>query len=300
MAANRYFSSTGRGKNIKIGKNPPGGAKLPPGRCPEGGVSVAATLSLRRADKAFLGGDRIDLLEAIDRFGSITRAAREVGVSYKTAWDAVDAMNNTAERPLVERAAGGLGGGGTVLTDEGKEAVRLYRVLQDEHQRFLGRLEERLGDVGRFYSLVRRVAMKVSARNVFLGKIAELRKGAVSTEVSLSLKEGETLCSVITNESAGTLGLKAGMEAYAFFKASAVILGKDLHDAKLSARNLLCGTVDWIIHGPVNAEVTVLLPGGSVLTAIVTEQSAKRLLLAKGDHVCALVKASSVILGVDA
>jgi molybdate transport system regulatory protein len=62
----------------------------------------------------------------------------------------------------------------------------------------------------------------------------------------------------------------------------------------------LCGTVDRIVHGPVNAEVTVVLPGGSVLAAIVTEESAKRLAIAKGDHVCALVKASSVILGVDA
>jgi len=270
------------------------------GRRTRGGVSVAATLSLRRADKAFLGGDRIGLLEAIDRFGSITRAAREVGVSYKTAWDAVDAMNNAAERPLVERAVGGLGGGGTMLTDEGKETVRLYRVLQGEHQKFIKRLEGRLGDVGHFYSLLRRVAMRVSARNMFSGKVAELRKGAVSTEVTLTLKEGETICSVITNESAATLGLKKGKEAYAFFKASAVILGKDLHDAKVSARNLLCGTVDRIAHGPVNAEVTVVLPGGSVLTAIVTEESAKRLLLAKGDHVCALVKASSVILGIDA
>jgi len=256
-------------------------------------------LSLRRADKAFLAMDRIVLLEAIDRFGSITKAAREVGVCYKTAWDAVDAMNNAAERPLVDRAVGGTGGGGTVLTDEGKETIRLYRVLQDEHQRFIDRLEGRLGDVGRFYSLLRRVAMRVSARNVFLGKVAELRKGAVSTEVNLALKGGETLCSVITNESARVLGLKVGAEAYAFFKASAVILGKDLHDAKVSARNLLCGTADRIIHGPVNAEVTVLLPGGSVLASIITEESAKRLSLAKGDPVCALVKASSVILGVD-
>jgi len=257
-------------------------------------------LSLRRADKAFLGEDGIGLLEAIDRFGSITKAAREVGVCYKTAWDAVDAMNNAAERPLVHREAGGHGGGGTVLTAEGKETVRLYLVLQDEHQRFLERIEGRLGDVGRFYSLVRRVAMRVSARNVFPGKVAAIRKGTVSTEVTLSLKGGETLCSVITNESAKVMGLKAGMEAYAFFKASAVILGKDLHDAKVSARNLLCGTANRIVHGPVNAEVAVLLPGGSVLTAIITEESAKRLLLAKGDHVCALVKASSVILGVDA
>ncbi|MBE0569614.1 MAG: TOBE domain-containing protein [Deltaproteobacteria bacterium] len=266
---------------------------------PGGGVSVAATLSLRREDKAFLGGDRISLLEAIDRFGSITKAARQVGVSYKTAWDAVNAMNNAAERPLVHRAAGGHGGGGTVLTDQGKETVRLYRVLHGEHRRFIQRLEGRLGDVGRLYSLLRRVAMRVSARNVFPGKVAAVRKGAVSTEVTLALKGGETLCSVITNESARVLGLKKGMEAYAFFKASAVILGKGLHDAKVSARNLLCGTADRIVHGPVNAEVTVLLPGGSVLTSIITEESAKRLSLAKGDHVCALVKASSVILGVD-
>jgi molybdate transport system regulatory protein len=50
----------------------------------------------------------------------------------------------------------------------------------------------------------------------------------------------------------------------------------------------------------VNAEVSVSLEGGTVLTAIVTEESAKSLALSPGDHVCALVKASSVILGVDA
>jgi molybdate transport system regulatory protein len=255
---------------------------------------------MRRADRTFVGGDRIGLLEAIDRCGSISRAAREIGISYKTAWDAVDGMNNAAEKPLVHRAVGGVGGGGTMLTEAGKETVRLYRVLQGEHQRFIGRLEGRLGDVGRLYSLLRRIAMRVSARNVFLGKVKEVRKGAVSTEVTIGLKGGETLCAVVTNESAGILGLKPGMEAYAFFKASAVILGKDLHNAKVSARNLLCGTVSRIVHGPVNAEVTVELPGGSVLTAIVTEESAKRLLLAKDDHVCGLVKASSVILGLDA
>jgi molybdate transport system regulatory protein len=114
------------------------------------------------------------------------------------------------------------------------------------------------------------------------------------------MKGGETLCSVITNESARVLDLKTGMEAYAFFKASSVIVGKDLHNAKVSARNVLCGKVSRVVHGPVNAEVTLSLEGGSVLTAIVTEESAKSLKLAIGDHVCALVKASSVILGIDA
>ena len=255
---------------------------------------------MRRADRTFVGGERVGLLEAIDRCGSISGAAREVGISYKTAWDAVDAMNNVAEKPLVRRAVGGVGGGGTMLTEEGKETVRLYRVLQGEHQRFIGHLEGRLGVVGRLYSLLRRVAMRISARNVFLGKVKEVRKGAVSTEVILGLKGGETLCAVVTNESAGVLGLKPGMEVYAFFKASAVILGKDLHNTKISARNQLRGTVSRIVEGPVNAEVSVDLPGGSVLTAIVTKESVNRLLLVTGDPVCALVKATNVILGVDA
>jgi len=130
--------------------------------------------------------------------------------------------------------------------------------------------------------------------------VKEVRKGAVSTEVTIEMKGGETLCSVITNDSARVLDLKPGKEAYAFFKASSVIVGKDLHNAMVSARNVLCGKVSRVVHGPVNAEVTVDLPGGNVLTAIVTEGSANRLLLAKGDPICALVKASSVNLGIDA
>jgi len=302
LGASSSSSSPGRGRKIKAkpaGKRP-SGARRSTSRGAGGAISIAATLSMRRADRTPVGGNRIDLLEAIDRCGSISGAARAVGISYKTAWDAMDAMNNASEKPLVLRAAGGVGGGGTILTEDGKETVRLYRALQGEHQRFLGRLEGRLGDVGRLYSLLRRVTMRVSARNVFPGMVKEVRKGAVSTEVTLGLFGGETLCSVITNESAGVLGLKPGLEAYALFKASAVILGKDLHNAKVSARNLLCGTVSRVVHGPVNAEVSVSLEGGTVLTAIVTEESAKSLGLASGDPVCALVKASSVILGVDA
>ncbi|HSB35638.1 MAG TPA: TOBE domain-containing protein [Thermoanaerobaculia bacterium] len=287
-----------RRKNDKAAPTRPSGDARRKVRRAGTALSVGATLSFRRGGEAFLGGDRIALLEAIDRQGSITRAARAVGVSYKTAWDAVDAMNNVAGSPLVSRSVGGRGGGGARLTEEGQDAVRMYRVLQGEQRRLVDGLEGRLGDVERLYSLLRRVAMRVSARNVFHGKVKSLRKGAVSTEVTLALKGGERLCSVITNESAETLGLKTGLEAYAFFKASAAILGKDLHGAKVSARNILCGTVTRIVRGPVNAEVSVALSGGSVLTAIVTKESAKNLAFVKGDHACALVKASSVILGV--
>ena len=61
---------------------------------------------------AFLGDKRVRLLEAIEAHGSISQAAKQVPLSYKAAWDAVDAMNNLADRPLVERSTGGRAGGG--------------------------------------------------------------------------------------------------------------------------------------------------------------------------------------------
>ncbi len=261
-------------------------------------VEVSGDIWLRKADEVFLGNDRIDLLEKIDEHGSITKAARAAGISYKTAWDVVDALNNLSDNPLVRRTAGGRGGGGTLLTEEGKEVIRRYRILQREHQRFLESLSESIGDAGTLYRFLRRIAVKVSARNMFLGNVTGIKKGAVSAEVTLALKGGDAIVAVITMESVDNLGLKKGKEAYAVIKASSVILGKDLHDARLSARNILCGTVAKLTEGPVNEDVTVQLAGGNTLTSVITRESARKLKLAEGDHVCAVVKASSVILGV--
>jgi molybdate transport repressor ModE-like protein len=71
-----------------------------------------------------LGGPgRIALLAKIAECGSITQAAKAIRMSYKAAWDAIDAMNNLAGEPLVERLAGGKGGGGTRLTARGEQLV---------------------------------------------------------------------------------------------------------------------------------------------------------------------------------
>jgi molybdate transport system regulatory protein len=67
---------------------------------------------------------------------------------------------------------------------------------------------------------------------------------------------------------------------------------------KLSARNQLAGTVSKIISGPVNAEVIVQLPGGAQIVSVITAASAKELGLKKGSCVCAVVKASDVMIGV--
>ena len=92
--------------------------------------------------------------------------------------------------------------------------------------------------------------------------------------------------------------MKAGSEAYAIIKASSVIIGTDLHDAKVSARNVFCGTIAKIIEGPVNTEVDVEIGGGNTVSAVITHGSSTRLGLKVGGHACALFKASSVIIGV--
>lgn len=254
---------------------------------------------LRKAGSAALGDDRLRLLEKIGECGSIAKAARAVGISYRTAWTAVDAVNNLADGPLVVRSTGGRGGGGTHLTGEGRDLVRKYRILREEHRRFLDMLGKRLGGEEVLSPLIRRIAMRVSARNLFRGTVASVRKGAVNSEVHLLLPGGDVVVSIITNESVEDLALAKGKEAYAVVKASSVLLGKDLHKGRMSARNLLCGKVDRVVEGAVNTEVTVRLTGGNVLTSIVTRESASRLGMKAGTHACAAFKASSVILGID-
>jgi len=77
-----------------------------------------------------IGPGRADLLEAISRSGSISAAARRLGMSYRRAWLLVDAVNRSFRRPLVARVTGGRGGGGARLTAQGEDALRLYRAIE--------------------------------------------------------------------------------------------------------------------------------------------------------------------------
>ncbi|HEX9022664.1 MAG TPA: TOBE domain-containing protein [Geobacteraceae bacterium] len=261
-------------------------------------LEVAGSVWLHVADRMFLGGDRIDLLEKIAEYGSITKAARAAGISYKTAWDSINLMNNLADKPLVERMAGGKGGGGTHLTAEGRKAISQFRIIQEEHRKFLDNVSKKVGDADLLYQFLRRITMKVSARNVFSGKVSEIKKGAVNTEVILSLKGGIPVAAIVTNASIDNLGLAVGKDAYAIIKASSIIIGTDLHDAKISARNIMCGTISKVIEGPVSTEVDVEVGAGNTVSAVITHESSKNLGLREGGHACALFKASSVILGV--
>jgi molybdate transport system regulatory protein len=211
-------------------------------------------------------------------------------------------MNNLAEAPLVERSVGGKHGGGTTLTDYGRRVIAMYRAVEQEYQEAIDRLSKRLGDgsetnVRQFQTLLRRMSMRTSARNQFVGAISGLREGEVSFEVRIRLDDANEVVAVITRESAETLELAIGTEVHAFVKAPSVLIITD-PQARTTARNHLWGEVTRIHEGPVSSEVTITLPGGRNVTSVVTHDSIDNLGLVIGTPACAVFQATAVILAV--
>lgn len=241
----------------------------------------------------------MELLELIDEYGSINKAASAMGMSYKAAWLAVEAINNMSKEPVVLRQTGGNQGGGTQLTSYGRRFVHLYRCVQEEQKKLFEKLDANFNDFDQYQKLLRRFNMQTSARNQFLGTILAVKKGAVNSEVSLDIGGDEHIYAVITNESLEHLALEVGTDAYALFKAPWVILTRE-ENYKTSARNELRGKVVQINRGAINSEVNVELAGGKIVSAVLTNESVDGLALKIGVPVCALVKASHVIIAVAA
>lgn len=267
-------------------------------------LRLLGELSLSLGQEGFLNRKRLQLLAQIEQRGSISAAAKAVGISYKTAWDWVEAMNNMSPEILVIRVVGGKHGGGATLTAYAQHLLAAWSEIEREHQRLLAQLAERLHEFEEFYRLINRLIrslhMQTSARNQFLGTVTQIKHGPINAEVVLALKGGDELVAVVTDESVKSLGLREGGEAFALIKAPHVILLREDAGIKTSARNRFCGTVTRLIQGSVNAEVVLELAGGTAIKSTVTEESVRELELREGVRLCAIIKASHVILAVQA
>jgi len=155
------------------------------------------------------------LLKGISETGSLTKAAKVVGLSYRSAWDRVEKMQDNVGRRLVESKTGGKTGGGASLTDEGRLLLRefrktrklLFNVLEDK---------EAWEDVG----------YKLSARNRLRAKVVEVKIGAVTSQVRMRLVSTNLMTSVITNDAVEDLALKEGDEVEAIVKSTDVLVAK--------------------------------------------------------------------------
>ncbi len=261
-------------------------------------LELKGLLWMAVGDQNLGGPGRMGLLRAVAEHGSITQAAKAFGMSYKGAWDAIDAMNTLSGAPLVERGTGGRGGGFTRLTEHGRRLVERFEAVETVHQRFLQLLDGGSMDLDEDFSLLRVVNMKTSARNQWVGTVSGVRAGAVNDEVELTLAGGTRLAAIVTRESTQALGLRLQQTVMALVKASAVLLAVGMQDAKVSARNQLHGTVRSVTPGAVNAEVMIETADGVAIVAVITQAAVQDLGLAPGVPATALVKASDVILAV--
>ena len=91
----------------------------------------------------FLGEGRVALLQEIIQTGSISKAAKNLGLSYRKAWRMIDIMNSQARRPLVQRHPGGKHGGGTVVTEEGRTVIDKYLAMKARCRNYIDKTFER-------------------------------------------------------------------------------------------------------------------------------------------------------------
>jgi len=238
------------------------------------------------------------LLEAIDHTGSINRAARTAGYSYKGAWLLLETASNLANQPLIETATGGKGGGGTRLTPDALDLLAVWRKLQAANLEFLREQEAWLNQLPALAGLLRRMAMKTTARNQFAGVISAIESGPVTTQVAVTIGGGQEIVATMTTTAAARLKLKIGTNAIALIKSSAVVLVVDFAGYALSARNQFEGAISRVERGAVSSLVVVTLPGGANVTASVTNDAVDALTLAVGQPVSAVFKAYSVMLAV--
>lgn len=101
-------------------------------------------LWIQGAEGTFLGYGRVVLLERIREHGSISAAARSMEMSYRHAWDLVDAMNRQSTTPVVEKSTGGRGGGGAKVTDAGNQAIETFWAAYQDLDAFLAQRSKSL------------------------------------------------------------------------------------------------------------------------------------------------------------
>jgi molybdate transport system regulatory protein len=235
---------------------------------------------------------RIALLQHIAEQGSITRAAKSAGMSYKATWDAIDELNNLAQQPLVERSVGGRGGGGAKLSAEGERVLRLYQRLQALQTQLLESPEASTD-----LALLSRLMLRTSARNQLHGRVSRIESQGRNDLITLQLAGGLSIAARITHDSTLRLGLEAGTDVFALIKASWLeLLG--ITESATPGDNCLTGKIEEVFDaddGP--GEVRIVLPNGQILCAMVERHPLDKLQVSTGDPVSVQFSPSNVLIG---
>jgi len=255
-----------------------------------------ATLPQALGDSA--SDKRLEVLRLVGQSGSISQAAREVGISYKAAWQAIDTLTNLSGVTLVDRTVGGSGGGGARITAQGVVLLALSDELADARRQVLSRFAGGAALAGG-------LGLRTSMRNQLPCTV--LRCEALApydpmASVTLKTPGGALLQSSVTWESADLLGLVPGLAVLVLCKATAVqVLAKtsQASNAPMTAVQAmpadceLVGKVERVTPGQGRDEVVLALEGGGHWVGFATHP----FVAVAGQRAVARIGASALVVG---
>ena len=253
-------------------------------------------LTMKLQQRLFADPRRIALLKQIKLTGSISQGAKLADISYKSAWDAINAMNELAEQTLVERATGGKGGGGATLTRYAERLLQLYDLLGQIQQKAFDVLQDDQLPLDSLLAAISRFSLQTSARNQFFGTVIARSHQQVQQQVDILLADGKTRLAVaLTQQSGDRLQLDPGKEVLALIKAPWISIRAGRLAAD-TADNVLYGTLTHLEQGQENDEVLLSLTGGEVLCATVPKAVSQGQHLSAGQEITAYFNADQVII----
>lgn len=252
---------------------------------------LVTEIYLNIEEKGYLGKGRVELLKLIDRHGSILKAAKELGMSYKAAWDMVDAINNLSPEPVVISLSKGKRGGQSVLTEYGKNLIKNYEKIEKFMNFVSEYLSSNIEDVESALKEFRRLNLGLSARNKILVKVDKIISDKVRADIYAKIGDNKVVAT-ITKEALQELNIKEGEEIYFIFKASNVHLS---NPQKNSQNNILKGYIKQRIEGNTNLELKVDSTG-TIITVIVNKENLD-INLNEGNLVYLSIKPEDIIVG---
>ncbi len=264
------------------------------------GLRPYAELWLSRAGKPGLGGVRVLLLEQIFKTKSLALAARAAGISYRTAWGLLEELNALSHSPLVQSVSGGSKGGGSRLTEHGKEVLEAYAALQQEHERYLAGLQARMRGFDRLAPAIRRMSLSTSARNQLHCRVLGVREKGLNVDVDLGIGRSGRACARITRAGLESLGLRAGDEIFALIKANWVSIAPPGKGKAAPGMNRLGGRILSLREKGGEMECVLRLSGGACVVAAFPASKPRAVGLAEGRPAAAVFDPANVILGISA
>lgn len=260
------------------------------------GGALQNELSILLGDNYRLSKSRVEILKAIEETGSISKAAKQVGMSYKAVWDAVYNMQNLSGISLIDSKTGGKGGGGAALTEEGRQLVKSFSESETKLNEFLETLQPVFQGKDDLLNLMNRISVKTSARNHIKGTIIDIKKEGVRASVHIQISDELKVRVYVTNESIKDLQLKKGREIFILIKASHVkIAGSEGSDKNA---NFLRGQVLRIVAGGEYREINVEVAKNVLITSVMKISELENLNLTKGKEVYCSFTPSDALLGV--